>query len=87
MNNEIPNIVRACKEIAYDNGMINRYTTEDVAVAEMLDRIKGFTLKDILSVEEELSRLSEEHFQLAIEGLGVSYLANDLLNAAFEGIE
>jgi hypothetical protein len=87
MNNEIPNIVRACKEIAYDNGMINRYATEDVAVAEMLDRIKGFTPKDILSVEEELSRLSEEHFQLAIEGLGVSYLANDLLNAAFEGIE
>jgi len=87
MNNEIPNIVRACKEIAYDNGMINRYATEAIAVAEMLDRIKGFSIKDISFVEKELSRLSEEHFQSAIEGLGISYLANDLLNAAFGGVE
>lgn len=82
----------ACIEIAYDNGMINRYNTEVEVVEDMLQRVLNyFSMEAIDMVEQELLSMSEEQFMNVCVGsadeMVISELANSLLDVAFERME
>ncbi len=82
------NIEHACVEIAYDNGMVNRFTTESSVLEMMLDSIRArFTTEEIELVELELSNLSDKEFKEActgyVETFSLTPLTDKLLNVAF----
>lgn len=91
MTKKLSYIEKACLEIAYDNGMVNRHHTESEVLEDMMGRInRKFSFQQIREVEEELSALDHYDFLLVVLGdldktVEVSPLIYDLLNIAFEG--
>jgi hypothetical protein len=57
------------KEIAYDNGMVNREETEEEAIAGMIGRLtKAFPAKEIADLDRALAVMKPEHRVIVATG-------------------
>ncbi|ODL96046.1 hypothetical protein AXH22_16775 [Acinetobacter pittii] len=57
---EVWNIIRAAKEIWYDNGMINRFEPEEEKVTLLVQWLSGLDQVLVRDMETELSKLNDE---------------------------
>ena len=84
------NIVKAAKEIWYDNGMINRLEPESEKVELLLNWLQTLDSKILEPIELELSRLSEEDLETVCCGEETeqerlaSESLNEFLNRIFD---
>lgn len=82
------NLGRAAVLIAYDNGMINRHTFQDVVINEMLHSASK-TGENLYAVDSFLGELSDEELETLCCGeQGVVSCPENVdivLNAMFEG--
>ena len=84
------NIVKAAKEIWYDNGMINRLEPESEKVELLLNWLQTLDSKILEPIELELSRLSEEDIEIVCCGEETeqerlaSESLNEFLNRIFD---
>ena len=84
------NIVKAAKEIWYDNGMINRLEPESEKVELLLNWLQTLDSKILEPIELELSRLSEEELETVCCGEETeqerlaSESVNEFLNRIFD---
>lgn len=88
------NLEKAFKEIAYDNGMINRYNTEDNVIFEMFKNVDKYPDKTWKDVDEFLGTMNQEDLENSCCGgeenrdltSSIARLTNDFLNVAFDGV-
>ncbi|WP_336916625.1 hypothetical protein [Acinetobacter modestus] len=84
------NIIKAAKEIWYDNGMINRLEPEAEKVELLLNWLQTLDSKLLEPIELELSKLSEEDFETVCCGEETeqerlaSESLNEFLNRIFD---
>lgn len=91
MPNRFPSLTAAAKEIAYDNGMVNRHHAERPVVDEMLGHaLKRYSLTQLDQAEAELTRHIEagELNDACCGGddrvANISPLVDEMLNEMFE---
>ncbi|EXB85569.1 hypothetical protein J542_0554 [Acinetobacter baumannii 299505] len=63
-----PSIIKAAKEIWYDNGMINQFEPENEKVELLLNWLQTLDSELLSSIEMELSKLSEDELFTACCG-------------------
>jgi len=88
-----PNLERAFKHIGYDNGMINRYNTEDKVLFEMFKNVDKYNENVWKDVDTFFSRMNEEELEMFCCGgeenrdltSSIARMADDFLNVAFDG--
>lgn len=84
------NIVKAAKEIWYDNGMINRMELESEKVELLLNWLQTLDSNLLETIELELSKLSEEDLETVCCGEEIeqerlaSKSVNEFLNRIFD---
>lgn len=88
------NIVKAAKEIWYDNGMINRLEPEAEKIALLLDWLQTIDSKLLELIELELSKLSDEDLhtvccgeeteQERLASLSVNQFLNRIFDESYE---
>lgn len=80
-----PGIARAALEIAYDNGNINRESTEQDELDELERLLKTWEKNNLQVMDAWLSALSEE--DMATVTAGEDTAMNELLKLAPEGTD
>lgn len=85
------NITKAAKEIAYDNGAINRTTTEEKVLQRMLGSVVSFySPADLEIVESFLGSLSEADLETLCVGehgvIPAPQLVHDVLEMMFNNM-
>jgi hypothetical protein len=91
--NEYPFIRSAALEIAYDNGMVNRFMAEDQVLRDMeILMRRDFTPEQIAAIENDLANLTDQQLVelcTAEETVHPKVLdiTNQLLNLFFEDVK
>lgn len=87
-------IEKAIAEIAYDNGAVNRFSPIEEVLLNVKNKLMVlYGAGELDTIDQELGRLSDEQFETImigehseIEAIGISPLADQLLNDIFENI-
>ena len=94
---QMPDLAFTLREIAYDNGMVNRNDDEDATLTAMMSRLqRKYLPSDIRTLDAALGRLTEQEkitvatgeedeadSVLGFHGIDPKY--GEMLNVAFDG--
>ncbi|WP_407306201.1 hypothetical protein [Acinetobacter sp.] len=79
-----PHIIEAAKHIAYDNGAINRLTTEEQVINQMLATLSVYTPEELDDVENTLAHLSDQDLIMLCIGEHGMILTTELVESVLE---
>lgn len=77
-------IIKAAKHIAYDNGAVNRTTTEEEVIERMLDSLSVYTPEELDDAENTLAHLSDQDLVELCTGEQGAVLTTELVEAVLE---
>jgi hypothetical protein len=77
--------------LAYDNGCVNRFETEESVVSKAMDALYAhWTIQELDKADQELAAFTPEQFEDVIVGehdpSKCSKLLDDILNMAFDNL-